>query len=82
MAAIMVIMGFKYTDMTFPDVVSPEAKWEILSFFYSRYMLRSERAFENMQTVEWPGVHILTVPGCGRGVCGGVRSANQLKATR
>jgi hypothetical protein len=38
-----------------------EKRWAILSFFYSRYMLRSERAFEGLPDIEWPGVHPLAV---------------------
>ena len=61
MASIMVCMNFDYTDFPFPSTVSADARWSILSFFYSRYMLRSERAFEALQDLEWPGVHPLAV---------------------
>jgi hypothetical protein len=61
MAAIMVCMEFDYSDFPFPSTVSDDARWAILSFFYSRYMLRSERAFEGLPNLEWPGVHALAV---------------------
>jgi hypothetical protein len=61
MAAIMVCMEFDYSDFPFRSVVSDDARWAILSFFYSRYMLRSERAFEGLPNLEWPGVHKLAV---------------------
>jgi hypothetical protein len=52
MASIMVCMDFDYTDFPFSSTVSADARWSILSFFYSRYMLRSERAFEALADLE------------------------------
>jgi hypothetical protein len=71
MAAIMAIMGFNYSDTPLPDDNSPDIRWVVLAFFYSRYMLQSGAAFETMPSVQWPGVHKLSV-GLGK-VCSAKR---------
>jgi hypothetical protein len=63
MASIMVCMKFDYSDFPFPSTVSADARWAILSSFCSRYMLRSERAFEGLPDTAWPGVHTLAQKG-------------------